>query len=385
MILTGDELIKIRRHLHEIPELAMDEYQTHDYLKHIIEGFPQTNLEIKELLELPTALLVLVKGTDPKRNIGYRCDMDALPIDEVNGLSYASSNPHVMHACGHDIHMSVALGILSYFSVKPPKDNLIFFFQPAEESKSGGKIAYDSDAFSGRFKVDEFYALHDNPQLKSGVIGYRNGTLFAGTTEVNIIITGKSGHAAYPHLANDSIVIAANFVNQVQTIISRSIDPTKCGVITFGKIQAGVIRNVIAGEARLEGTIRGLTQEMIEFIRQRISNIVDGLGKSFNCQIKVEYNQGGYFPVENDPELTQNFIKYMELEPSINFVETEPKMTGEDFGYLLNKIPGTMFWLGVESSGALHSSDFLPKEDSIKKGVDAVIGFLKYRMNLEEE
>lgn len=385
MTLTSDELIEIRRHLHTIPELAMDEYQTHDYLKQVIASFPQTNLEIKELPELPTALLVLVRGSNPQKSIGYRCDMDALPVDEVNGLSYASKHPHVMHACGHDIHMTVALGILNYFSIYQPKDNLIFFFQPAEESKSGGKVAYDLGAFSGQFKVDEFYGLHDNPELKSGVIGSCNGTLFAGTTEVNIIINGKSGHAAYPHLANDAIVIAANFINQIQTVISRNIDPTKCGVITFGKMQAGVIRNVIAGQARLEGTIRGLTQEMIEFIRQRITEIASGLQKSFNCQITVEYNQGGYFPVENDPLLTKNFIEYMQKQPSVDFVETEPKMTGEDFGYLLNKIPGTMFWLGVESSGALHSHDFLPKEDAIKKGVDAVVGFLNYRMSPEEK
>lgn len=385
MTLTSDELIEIRRHLHMIPELAMDEHQTHDYLKQVIASFPQTNLEIKELPELPTALLVLVKGVNPQRNIGYRCDMDALPVDEMNGLSYASKHPHVMHACGHDIHMTVALGILNYFSINQPKDNLVFFFQPAEESKSGGKVAYDLGAFSGQFKVDEFYGLHDNPQLKSGVIGCCNGTLFAGTTEVNIIITGKSGHAAYPHLANDAIVIAANFINQVQTVISRSIDPTKCGVITFGKLQAGVIRNVIAGQARLEGTIRGLTQEMIEFIRQRITEIASGLQKSFNCQITVEYNQGGYFPVENDPTLTKNFIEYMQRQSSVDFVETKPKMTGEDFGYLLNKIPGTMFWLGVESSGALHSHDFLPKENAIKKGADAIVGFLNYRMNMREK
>jgi amidohydrolase len=383
MVLTNDELIGIRRHLHTIPELAMNEYRTHDYIKQVIASFPQTNLEIKELPELPTALLVLVRGSNPQRNIGYRCDMDALPVDEDNGLSYASKHPHVMHACGHDIHVTVALGILNYFSINQPQDNVIFFFQPAEESQSGGKVAYDLGAFSGDFKVDEFYGLHDNPQLEPGVIGCRNGTLFAGTTEVNVTITGKSGHAAYPHLANDAIVIAANFINQVQTIISRSIDPTKCGVITFGKMQAGVIRNVIAGQARLEGTIRGLTQKMIEFIRQRITEIAKGLELSFNCQIKIEYNQGGYYPVENDPTLTQNFIHYMQAEPTIDFVETDPKMTGEDFGYLLNKIPGTMFWLGVGGPGALHSKDFLPKENAIKTGVDAVIGFLNYRMNSE--
>lgn len=385
MTLSTDQLIQIRRHLHSIPELAMQEVKTHAYVLQVIQSFSQTNLEIKELPELPTALLVLVKGSNPQRNIGYRCDMDALPVTEKNNLTYASTNPGVMHACGHDLHTTVALGILNYFSEHQPKDNLVFFFQPAEESESGGKVAYDLGAFSGEFHVDEFYGLHDNPLLKTGVIGCREGTLFAGTTEVNITIHGKSGHAAYPHLANDAIVIAANFINQVQTVISRSIDPIKCGVITFGKMDAGVIRNVIAGEARIEGTIRGLTQAMIEFIRQRILEIAEGLEKSFNCQIDVEYNQGGYYPVENDPTLTKRFINYMKENKKIDFQETEPKMTGEDFGYLINKIPGTMFWLGVESNGALHSADFQPNEAAIQKGIYAMVGFLNYRMSLEEK
>ncbi|MGQ2376446.1 N-acetyldiaminopimelate deacetylase [Companilactobacillus zhachilii] len=385
MTLSSDQLIQIRRHLHSIPELAMQEVKTHAYVLQVIQSFSQINLEIKELPELPTALLVLVKGTDPQRNIGYRCDMDALPVTEKNGLSYASTNPGVMHACGHDLHTTVALGLLNYFSEHQPKDNLVFFFQPAEESDSGGKVAYDLGAFSGKFRVDEFYGLHDNPLLKTGVIGCREGTLFAGTTEVNVIIHGKSGHAAYPHLANDAIVIAANFINQVQTVISRSIDPIKCGVITFGKMDAGVIRNVIAGEARIEGTIRGLTQDMIEFIRQRIVEIAKGLEQSFNCRIEIEYNQGGYYPVENNPSLTKRFINYMKENKKVDFEETEPKMTGEDFGYLINKIPGTMFWLGVESKGALHSADFLPNEAAIQKGIDAMVGFLNYRMNLEEK
>lgn len=384
MTLSETELIKIRRYLHTIPELAMHEVKTKAYLLKVIKTFPQTDLEIKELPELPTALLVLVRGQNPRRNIGYRCDMDALPVNETNDLSFKSATQGIMHACGHDIHMTVGLGILNYYSEHQPQDNMIFFFQPAEESESGGKVAYDLGAFTNDFRVDEFYGLHDNPLLKAGVIGCRKGTLFAGTTEVNIKIQGKSGHAAYPHLANDAIVIAANFIEQVQTIISRNIDPVKCGVITFGKLQAGVIRNVIAGEAEIEGTIRGLTQEMIEFIRQRILEVASGLEKSFNCQITVEYNQGGYYPVENDPRLTERFITYMKNNTKVEFEETDPKMTGEDFGYLINKIPGTMFWLGVESKGSLHSADFLPKESAIKMGIDAVIGFLNYRMNLEE-
>ena len=274
--LKEEELIKIRRHLHQIPELALHEVETHAYLMKVIQAMNQEHLEVKEFEELPTALMVLVHGSQPERTIGYRTDIDALPVEEKTGLPYKSTHPGVMHACGHDIHMTVALGVLSYFSEHQPKDNLLFFFQPAEESEAGGKRAYELGLFKGQWKPDEFYGLHDNPELPAGAIGCRMGTLFAGTTEVNIDIEGKGGHAAFPQDANDAVVAAANLIVQVQTIISRSIDPIDSGVITLGKITAGTIRNVIAGHARIEGTIRGLTQDMILLIDKRLQEVCNG-------------------------------------------------------------------------------------------------------------
>ncbi|CAJ1226341.1 N-acetyldiaminopimelate deacetylase [Levilactobacillus zymae] len=380
MSLTADQLIQIRRHLHQIPELALHETKTHAYLKEVIAGLPQTYLTVHEDSRLPTALLVRVAGSRPQRTIGYRTDIDALPVSEPADHAVRSHHPGVMHACGHDIHMSVALGILSYFADHQPVDNLVFFFQPAEESESGGKQAYDLGLLTGEYQVDEFYGLHDNPDLPTGTIGCRNGTLFAGTTEVNLTVHGKSGHAAFPHEATDAVVIAAALILQLQTIISRDIDPTRCGVITFGKVTAGTIRNVIAGEARLEGTIRGLTQEMLLRIRQRVQEVANGVAASYNATIDVDFNQGGYYPVENNPELTQRFIDYMQHAPQVAFQETRPAMTGEDFGYLLAQIPGTMFWLGVDSPGALHAANFVPHEAAIMAGVTAMTGFLEYRM-----
>lgn len=379
-MLTEKQLIHVRRHLHEIPELALHEYQTHDYLLEVIHEFDQTNLEIRVPEELPTAILVLVHGRQPTRTIGYRTDIDALPVEEQTGLPFASHHPGVMHACGHDIHMTVALGVLSYFSDHQPKDNLLFFFQPAEESDYGGKRAFEDGIFSGQWRPDEFYGLHDNPDLPAGAIGCRIGTLFAGTTEVNIDINGKGGHAAYPQDANDTVVAAASLIMQVQTIISRSIDPIASGVITLGKIQGGTIRNVIAGHTRIEGTIRGLTQEMIEHIDHRLQAVCDGIAASFGLDVDLALNQGGYWPVENNPALTRRFIDYMQQNPAVDFIETEPAMTGEDFGYLLAQFPGTMFWLGVDDDSQLHSATLTPKEDAIQKGVDAITGFLNYRM-----
>lgn len=379
-VLSENELIRIRRRFHQIPELALQEHKTHDLLMEEIGKLKQEYLELMVPASLPTAILIKVKGTNPQRNIGYRADMDALPVVEQTGLSFSSKNPKVMHACGHDLHMTVALGILSYFSEHQPQDNLIFFFQPAEESESGAMRAYEAGIFTGDYHVDEFYGLHDNPNLPAGAIGCRMGTLFAGTTEVDITIKGKSGHAAFPQDANDTVVAAASLIMQVQTIISRSIDPVKSGVITFGKIEAGTIRNVIAGQAKISGTIRGLTQDMILKIRQRLKEICEGIELSFDVKIDLNLNQGGYWPVENDPKLTKYFISYMKANPDVNFIETRPAMTGEDFGFLLNKIPGTMFWLGVDDDSELHSATFTPKEESIQKGVEAIIGFLIERM-----
>ena len=380
-VLSEKELIQIRRHLHEIPELALQEKETHDYLLKVIKNLKQDHLTIVVPKTLPTAILGLVKGINPKKTIGYRTDIDALPVQEKTGLPFTSKHSGIMHACGHDIHMTVALGLLSYFSENQPKDNLLFFFQPAEESESGGKQAYEKGLFQGKFKPDEFYGLHDNPELPAGSIGCRMGTLFAGTTEINIDVIGKSGHAAFPQNANDTVVAAANLIMQIQTIISRSIDPIQSGVITLGKVNAGVIRNVIAGHTRIEGTIRGLTQKMILQIDRRLQDVCDGIAHSYNVEVNLELNQGGYWPVENDPKITKNFISYMKKNPKVNFIETEPKMTGEDFGFLLAKFPGTMFWLGVgDPSSQLHSSTLNPDEKSIQSGIDAIKGLLIDRM-----
>lgn len=382
-MLSESDLIQIRRHLHQIPELALQEHKTHQFLLETVEEMNQEFLEVRNPEELPTSMMVLVHGSNPQRTIGYRTDIDALPVEEQTGLPYASKNPGVMHACGHDIHMTVALGVLSYFSEHQPKDNLLFFFQPAEESESGGKQSYELGLFSGKWRPDEFYGLHDNPDLPAGAIGCRMGTLFAGTTEVNIDLNGKGGHAAYPQDANDTVVAAAMLISQIQTVISRSIDPIQSGVITLGKIDGGTIRNVIAGHTQIEGTIRGLTQKMIETIDQRLKDICEGIGRSYNMDVQLELNQGGYWPVENNPELTKRFISYMKSAKDVNFIETEPAMTGEDFGFLLAKFPGTMFWLGVDDDSQLHSATLTPKEEAIQRGVDAITGFLEYRMTQE--
>lgn len=376
------ELIQIRRHLHQIPELALEEHETHAYLMKLLQKLAATTpfMELAEPAALPTAILVRLEGAAPQKTIGYRTDIDALPVTEQTGLPYASTHPGMMHACGHDLHMSVALGILAHFCAHRPQDHLLIFFQPAEESQSGGMLAFQRGIFSGRWRPDEFYGLHVNPDLPAGTIGGRMGTLFAGTTEVNIDLVGKGGHAAFPQDARDAVVAAAALITQAQTIVSRSIDPVQAGVLTFGKVSAGTIRNVIAERARIEGTIRGLSQEMIETIDYRLAAVCEGIATSFGVQVDLDLNQGGYWPVENDPARTRRLIDWMQAAPGVTFQETPPAMTGEDFGYLLAQFPGTMVWLGVGGDSPLHSATLVPDEAAIGAGVRAWTGFLTARM-----
>lgn len=377
MALNEKQLISIRRELHRIPEIGMEEFETQKKLLSVIKDMPQDNLTIKTW---KTGILVRVKGKKGGKTIGYRTDIDGLPVTEATGLPYASKHKGRMHACGHDIHMTVALGILSHFAENQPECDMTFIFQPAEENASGGKQMYESGALD-EWMPNEIYAFHDNPQLPAGAIGCRMGTLFAGTCEIHAHFIGKSGHAAYPHQANDMVVAGSQFVTQIQTIVSRSVDPIQPGVVTLGHFSAGTTGNVIAGDCHIDGTIRSLNQDNNKLIQSRVRDIAAGVARSFNCKLELDLHQGGYLPVENNPHTTKDFIEYMSGNPDVNFIETKPAMTGEDFGFLISKIPGTMFWLGVDSPYSLHSEHMAPKEEAIMKGVNAMVGFLSQRQN----
>ena len=238
---------------------------------------------------------------------------------------------------------------------------------------------YEDGAF-GDWKPDEFYGLHVRPDLKVGDIATNTGTLFAGTCEVWVTFKGKGGHAAFPHQANDALVAAAYFITQVQTIVSRSVDPIEGGVVTFGSMRAGTTNNVIADTAKLHGTIRSLTQDMSLHIQQRLKEIAQGVAASFGMEVEVVLNQGGYLPVENHPHLARNLMDFFEQSPGVNLIDCPPAMTGEDFGYLLNKISGVMFWLGVDTPYALHHPQMSPKEEALPFAVEKISAFLQTRI-----
>lgn len=369
--------ITIRRELHLIPEIGLEEYKTHKYLLSVIKTLPQDHLEIKTK---ETAILVRIKGTAGKRTIAWRTDIDALQIVEETDLPFRSTHNGRMHACGHDVHMAIALGILTHFSTNPAKENLLFIFQPAEENASGGKLLYDS-GFLDEWLPDEIYALHVKPDMPVGTLGTKIGTLFAGTCVINAEFRGVSGHAAYPHHSNDMIVAGSQFVNQIQTIVSRNVDPIEGAVVTLGTFHAGTVGNVISGYASITGTIRTLTPEMSQLTQKRVRDIASGIETSYNCKVYLELEQGGYYPVVNSEKETAAFIDYMENNPKVHYEEVETAMTGEDFGYYLNRIPGMMFWLGVDSPYGLHHSKMSPNEESIPFAIEEIGRFLELKAN----
>ncbi|WP_312949715.1 N-acetyldiaminopimelate deacetylase [Streptococcus parasuis] len=373
------DLIATRRALHQIPELGMEEFKTHAFLMETIEGLLQ-DCSFSQVRTWETGILVYLTGSAPQKTIGWRTDIDGLPIVEETGLDFKSLQPDRMHACGHDFHMTIALGLLEKMAEQQPKNNLLFLFQPAEENLAGGMLMYEAGAF-GDWLPDEFYGLHVRPDLKVGQMGTNRATLFAGTCEVKIRFTGKGGHAAFPHTANDALVAASYFVTQVQSVVSRNVDPIEGAVVTFGSMHAGTTNNVISETAFLHGTIRALTQSMSLLVQKRVREIAEGIALSFGVDLEIELNPSGYLPVENNPQLADELMTYFEQVDGVEMIDCPPAMTGEDFGYLLNKVPGVMFWLGVDTPYPLHNPRLSPKEEVLPFAVDKLSDFLKTKAN----
>jgi N-acetyldiaminopimelate deacetylase len=369
-----DTFAGLRRRLHQIPEPGFQEYKTQKLLLDYLSGLPQDRLEIRTWR---TGVLVKVKGTDPKRTFGYRADMDGLPIEEETSYEFRSVHPGFMHACGHDMHMAIGLGIVTRFAEQPMADDLVVIFQPAEEGPGGAQPMLESAELQD-WMPDQIAALHIAPEYEVGTIAVRPGILFADTSELFIDLVGKGGHAAYPHKANDMVVASAHLLVQLQSIVSRSVDPLHSAVITVGKIESGVRQNVIAEKARLEGTIRTLSAETMDSVKKRIEAVVRGIETSFECKAAIDYG-ALYRQVYNDERLTSEFMDWLRAAGTANLRECDAAMTGEDFGYFLEKIPGFMFWLGVESDYGLHHAKIEPDERAIPVALDTVEGYFRWK------
>jgi len=355
-----EAFVKIRRDLHQIPELGFKEYKTQAYLLEYLTSLNQKRLIVQTW---KTGIFVRVKGLNPKKTIGYRTDIDGLPMNEATGLPFSSTHEGRMHACGHDVHMSIALGVLTNLVDNPIDDDVVFIFQPAEEGPGGAEPLLISEEFKS-FKPDEIYAIHIAPEYPVGTIATKPGMLFAHTSELFIDFHGLSGHAAFPHLTNDMIVASSHFITQLQSIVSRNVNPLDSAVITIGKITGGTVQNVIADHVRLEGTMRALTEEAMLKLKDRVLSLVNGFQESFQCKIDVDFGSN-YYGVINNESLTNEFFDFARQYSGVEAIECNVAMTGEDFGYMTKEMPGMMFWVGVNSSYGLHNQKLNPDENVI--------------------
>jgi N-acetyldiaminopimelate deacetylase len=370
MTVSLDKWIQIRRQLHQIPEPGYLEEKTQAFLLSHLKELP--NLEIQTW---KTGIIVKVKGISPRKRIGYRTDMDGLPVQEETGHDFQSTHPGFMHACGHDLHMTIALGLVHHFAYHPIQDDLIVLFQPAEEGPGGAEPMMQSIEFQ-TWRPDMIFALHIAPEYPVGTIATRPGILFANTSEIHVQLNGKSGHAAYPHQTNDMVVAATQLFTQLQTIVSRNVNPLDAAVLTVGKLTAGTKENIIAGRAELNGTIRTLSLETMKKVQQRVKDIVHGIGISFQCEAILNWGMQ-YVDVTNHAAVTKQFMDWVEEKTEYQLVECREAMTGEDFGYFLKEIPGFLFWLGVDTPYGLHHSKITPDEKAIEVGIDMMIRYLE--------
>ncbi|MDX8359911.1 N-acetyldiaminopimelate deacetylase [Cytobacillus sp. IB215316] len=372
-----DRFIKIRRDLHQIPELGYKENKTQQYL---INYLSTLNAERFVMKKWKTGLFVKVAGTNPQQTIGYRADIDGLPITEETGYEFSSKHKGNMHACGHDFHMSIALGVLTHIVNHPIRDDVLFLFQPAEEGPGGALEMLNSEIMKA-WKPDEIFALHIAPEYPVGTIATKEGLLFANTSELFINLKGKGGHAAYPHLTNDMVVAACALVSQLQSIVSRNVNPLDSAVVTIGKITGGTVQNIIAENARLEGTIRTLSEEAMNDVKGRITSILNGIEIGYQCEVEIDFGSN-YYQVNNHSDKTREFMQFVNDQTDVKMIECTEAMTGEDFGYLIKDIPGFMFWLGVDSPYGLHHAKLMPNEQAIPVAINLITQYINYKQGL---
>ncbi|MED4752179.1 N-acetyldiaminopimelate deacetylase [Brevibacillus choshinensis] len=366
--MSVSSFVQIRRDLHQIPEPGFQEVKTQQYLLRYLNGLPQDRVQIQPWR---TGILVRIPGSNPKRTIAWRTDMDGLPISEETSYPFRSLHEGFMHACGHDMHMAIALGLLTHFVEQPIADNLLFLFQPAEEGPGGALPMMQSEEFAA-WQPDCIFALHIAPEYPVGTIATKPGILFANTSELFVDLVGKGGHAAFPHKSNDMVVAMSHLVTQLQSIVSRNIDPLDSAVITVGKIEGGTKQNIIAERARLEGTIRTFSMESMSRVKSRIEALVKGVEAGFDCSATIDYGCG-YCQVYNEEALTEEFMEWVAEEcKDVTLIHCKEAMTGEDFGYFLREIPGFLFWLGVNTPYGLHHSKIEPNEEAIEVAIGVV-------------
>ncbi|HKL17556.1 MAG TPA: amidohydrolase [Halalkalibaculum sp.] len=352
------DMVGIRRHLHRNPELSYREFETTEY---IIERLKELDISIDRPLKTG-CIGVLEGGRKSDRVIALRADIDALAIQEEgeHKEDFLSQNPGIAHCCGHDGHTANLLGTAKILSGlrSEIEGTVLLIFQPGEEKLPGGGRMLCETGYLQDKGVDVIYGLHTSPDYKPGTIATRKGPLMARPDEFKIEIRGTGGHAASPHLTVDPIVLAARIVNDIQTIVSRGINPTEPAVVTVGKITGGTTHNIIPGKVEMLGTVRTFSQETADIIKNKIEAIVKGVTESAGAAYSFDFDYGYPAVINTDwsTEVVMETAKELLGNDSV-VVREDPIMAGEDFAFYQQHFPGTFFFLGSgsEVSGSTYS------------------------------
>jgi hippurate hydrolase len=364
------DIVAWRRDLHAHPELMYEVHRTAAFVAARLREFGCDKV-VTEVGR--TGVVGIIKGRLPAddrevRSIGLRADMDALPIEEATELPYASKKAGVMHACGHDGHTAMLLGAARYLAeTRNFAGTAVLIFQPAEEGGGGAKAMLD-DGLLDRFPIDQVYGMHNGPGLPVGSFAMRPGPIMAATDSIDLHIEGVGGHAARPHKSIDSVLVGAQLVTALQSIVSRTVDPLEAAVVSVCEFHAGNARNVIPQTAALKGTVRTLTAEVRDLVEKRVREVVAGVAQMTGASIDLTYERG-YPVVVNHAVQTEHAAHVAQSIVGDGHVHDMPPMMGaEDFAYMLQARPGAFIFIGNGDSAGLHHPEYNFDDDAIVFG-----------------
>lgn len=380
------ETILHYKHLHRHPELSFQEKETSLYIESVLK---KLGIEYRNNIG-GYGILAWIKGNKPNsRTIALRADMDALPIHEANNIDYKSENEGVMHACGHDAHTASLLSVVKI--VQNLKDNLqgtvLFIFQPGEERHPGGARRMLEDGIFDQHKPDMIIGQHVYVDYSAGTVGFESGVVMASADEVHIKISGKGGHGAIPHEANDTVLAASQLVVSMQQVVSRRSNPFKPMVLTFGKLIADGATNVIPNEVVLAGSLRCMDEEERNKVKPIIRDIAIHTAQAYGCECNIDIYDG-YPSTLNDDKVTEMMKGFAsEYLGKENVLGLSQRMTSEDFGFFSQQYPSTFYRFGVKGKQfctGLHTPNFLIDEDSLKTSV-GTMAYLAMRYCSEKD
>lgn len=366
------QIVDIRHHLHQNPELSFEEYNTQKYVLQQLN-----NMGINDVTPIAnTGLVALIKGNNPNsKTIALRGDMDALPIEEQNDVPYKSVNTGVMHACGHDVHTSCLLGAAQILNeLKTEFEGTIkLVFQPGEEKLPGGASLMIKEGVLKNPDVNGMIGQHVMPLLPVGTVGFRSGLYMASTDEIYVTVKGKGGHGAMPHLNIDPVLITAHIITSLQQLVSRMANPSIPCVLSFGKVIANGATNVIPNEVKMEGTFRTMDEKWRAEAHQKMKKLAEGIAESMggSCDFDIHH---GYPFLKNNPDVTarakQAAIAYLGED---KVVDLDIWMAAEDFAFFSQEVPATFYRLGVRNeakgiTSSVHTPTFNIDEEALEIG-----------------